>query len=122
MQDASSLVKTDITLLTIEARSWAGSLYRKLARGDGDVIGTYNKFIEIFFQLYLSFKHNAGFSDKIKNWDEKKKVYDALFYEKILKNNAVFPEIINYFDLFLSDMIAAGLYNLSETEMAERRI
>lgn len=122
LQDANNLVKTDITLLIIECRGWAGSLFRKMARNDGDIQFGYNRFVEIFYQLYLAFKHNAELSDRIKDWDKKKKVYDKLFYEKILKQNEVLPEIINYFDAFLSDVVKSGLYNLSETEIVERRV
>ena len=114
------MVKTDITLLTIEARGWAGALFRRTSRNDGDILSCFNRFIEIFYQLYLSFKYNAEPIKKIEDWKKKQKFYDDLFYNKIAKGE-IPSNILNYFDAFLSDMVNAGIYNLSQTEFEERQ-
>ncbi len=122
LQSSTSIIKTDITMLVIEARGYAGMLFRQLAREDGDIVFTYNKFLEIFFQLYLSFKYNAQKTEKIERWKEKEKIYDNIFYERILQKHEVIPEILlKGFDIFLADIISSGIYNLSSTEFIEKK-
>lgn len=116
LQSQENLIKTDITLLAIEARGWAGSLFRRLSRNDGDIIQIYNNFIEIFFQLYLSLKHNVEKTNKIEDWKEKMEIYDKLFYNDLLHGKFMPEKVLKYFDIFMSDMIKCGIYDLSTGE------
>ena len=122
------MIKTDITLLTIQTRGMVGLLYRQLL--DGKLAAEpYRLFVELFFQLYLSFKYNAKYSKKIENWDEKEKMYDRLFYEDLVNGRIVvdkngnrfrtkyFPNhLIRIFDGFVEDMRICGIYDLSHDE------
>jgi len=115
------MVKVDITLLAIEARGWAGALFRRLSRNDGDLVQVYNHFIEIFFQLYLAFKYNASQTNKIDDWGEKQKVFDSLFYNDILHGKFIPEKLLKYFDAFMDDMIKCGIYNLTIGEFYGKR-
>lgn len=122
LENEQELVKTDITMLVIEARGWAGRLMRREARRDGDSHNAYNKFIELFFQLYISFKHNASFTNKLKDWDKKEPMYDDMFYVSMMRGDYAPKSMLLLFDVFLKDIIATGIYNLSMGEFMEREI
>ena len=107
------MVKADITLLAIEARGWAGALFRRLSRNDGDIVAVYNNLIEIFYQLYLVFKYNAAQTNKIDDWDKKQKIFDEFFYNDILHGKFMPEKVLKYFDLFMDDLIKCGIYNLT---------
>ncbi len=119
LQSSVGMVKADITMLVIEARGYAGLMFRQLAREDGNINFSYSRFLEIYFQLYIAFKYNAH--DKIDNWMKKEKIFNDMFYNRILKNHEFIPEVLlRSFDFFIEDVIKSGIYNLSSTEFVER--
>lgn len=122
LQSSTEMCKTDITLLAIQARDLSGALFQRLSRNDGDIITIYNAMVNIFFQLYLSFKHNASETNKIDDWDEQIKVLDDLFYNRIMTKHEFVPaELIKYFDAFLEVLIKCGIYDLSSGEFHGKR-
>jgi len=116
LESADSIARADITMLLIQARGMAGMLFRRIARNDGDIITVYNRFVELFYQLYLAFKYNAAASN-VENWEEKQKIYDS-FFNKIFEGK-VDLNILKYFDALVSDMVSAGIYNFSKGNYVE---
>lgn len=118
-QSADEMVKTDITLLTIQCKDLEGSLFTKLSRHNGDPVATYNDFISIFYKLYHSFKYNARMIPTIKNWLEKEKIFDDFFDNTILKGAYEPEKAIKFFRMLFEDM-APLVYNITATEFVER--
>jgi len=118
MQGATELARTDITLLAIQSRAWAGNLFRACSRGDKDVKTAYNNFIEIFWQLYMAFKHNVNNTAKIREWAEHEESYDKAF-ALILQGRVMPVMVLRLFDDFMGDAVACGIYDLSAGEYQE---
>jgi hypothetical protein len=111
------MIETDITLLVIQVRDAAGQLFSMISKGSGSAPSAYNAFINLFYQLYMSFKYNAPLTKNIKDWDEKAKIMDDLFYNRVMRNHEFIPmEAIRYADCFLGELVSAGIYNLSKGE------
>jgi hypothetical protein len=133
LQTSEPLVKTDFTLLAIQARALAGLLYKHCIDGKM-AYEPYLDFVQIFYQLYLYFKPNAEDTNKIDDWEEKEKFYDKLFYYdlivgidvkttdgKVVKSK-LFPfRLIRIFDSFVSDMKKCGIYDISAGEFHGKR-
>lgn len=128
LQSSEPMVKTDITLLAIQARGLAGLLYKHCIDGKMSY-EPYLEFAQIFYQLYLFFKPNAEATNKIDDWSEKEKMYEKLFYHDLIVGREVqladgkvikskfFPFLlIRIFDDFVADMRKCGIYDLSMGE------
>jgi len=115
LQGAVELVRTDITMLAAQSRSWAGALFRAVARKDKDVNIAYNNFIEIFRQLYTVIKHNAEGTGKIPNWAEKQAAYDKIF-NRVLMGDFMPVTMLQVYDEFCADLTKCGIYDLSAGE------
>jgi len=113
LQDANTLIKTDVTLLFIQTRGLAGRLFRRLAFNDGSWDIVYRDFIEHFYQLYVVFKHNVKFVPG-EIWDEAtEKKYDE-FFKQVLSGKKFMPrEALNLFEEFSNFVIKSGIYNLT---------
>jgi hypothetical protein len=115
LQSSVETVKMDVTLLAAQSRSWAGALFRAVARKDKDVVVAYNNFIEIFRQLYIVIKHNAEQTGKITDWAKKQEAYDKIF-TNILKGDFMPVTMLQVYDEFCADLTKCGIYDLSAGE------
>ena len=111
LQDSNSMIRTDVTLLFIQARNYASMLFRRISENK-PIKDVYFDFVEVFFQLYLIFKHNAEQTGLVKDFEEKIKKLDDLFYNKIMQGKIV-KNILLYFDAFAKDLVRCGIYNLT---------
>ena len=119
LQSATEMVKTDVTLLAAQARSWAAVLFRAIARNDKDPLTAYNNFIEIFHQLYGVIRDNAEQTGKIKDWSKKRDSYDKIFM-KVLAGEYMPIAILQVWEEFRGDLRACGIYDLSAGEYVRR--
>jgi len=113
LQSSTDLTKSDITYLTIECRSWAGKMFRIIARKDGDVTDVYSRFIELFYQLWTAFKFNAAKTNKIDDWDKLQKLYDSWF-DQVLDGAIEPKKALKMFEALQEDLIKCGIYDLTQ--------
>jgi hypothetical protein len=118
LQGATEMVKIDITMLAAQTRSWAGSLFRAISRGDRDAKTAYNNFVEIFWQLYMVIRDNAAQTGKIPNWKEKQATYDEMFF-KIMEGAFMPVTMLKLYGEFAGDLRTCGIYDLSAGEYIE---
>jgi hypothetical protein len=115
LQGAVEMVRVDVTLLAAQCRSWAGALFRAVARRDKDVNVAYNNFVEIFWQLYSVIRDNAEQTGKIAGWAERQKSYDAVFL-KVLQGDFMPITMLQIYSEFSADLRKCGIYDLSAGE------
>lgn len=120
LQNSQDMIKSDITLLTIQCRDAAGGLFTHMARNNGDALVSYNIFIDLFYQLFMVFRHNASETGKIKDWAKKEQVYDDFFNGPVAAGKYEPKKALGNWNMMLKDLVKVGVYNLTATEFVER--
>lgn len=106
----------DISTLFIETRGWIRLLYRRMARGDGNIVTAYNNVVYMISQLWDAARLAIRRSGKIEKWDEKEKIYSKIL-EDVATGKFIPHTLIKFWEFLSEDIVDSGIYDEDKTSL-----